>query len=117
MPMYVYHCPRCGNVEEYNRPVSQCNRKTKCPECGVVMGRDYGAENTGGKAKQWATGNLSVSMGVPRKLAQNVQEELRSLPGCASVEVTGQGFIKTFSQKQKNMVAKHFGMRDHEAFY
>ena len=112
MPVYIYECPKCGEINEVVRPVHQCNLRTLCA-CGTVAKRNIGLEQrgNGGVAKQWSTGNVSMSMGTLGDPAQE-QAKLRAIPGCATVEVTPEGYVKTFSRRQKEAVAKHLGMAD-----
>lgn len=39
MPVYVYVCPKCGEVIERIKSLSEINSQETCPKCGEEMQR------------------------------------------------------------------------------
>lgn len=78
--------------------------------CGRAMRRDYRAESSGrtaAAANCFKDGNRSSALGVPAHRAEEEQERLRRLPGCASVEVDRKGRVVTYSRAQRKRIVKH----------
>lgn len=47
MPLYDYHCDRCGNFRDI-RPMAESERPQPCPDCGVPSERVVSAPFLGG---------------------------------------------------------------------
>jgi len=63
MPAYDYHCLACNHKTELLHSMADCDKRHRCPKCGVAMGRyltacptmrgdlnDFSTEN-GGKGR------------------------------------------------------------------
>lgn len=44
MPIYCFKCPACGKTKEVARPPADCNLPELCDKDGLVMQRDFRAE-------------------------------------------------------------------------
>lgn len=50
---YDYECPHCNHVFEVQRPVSECEKVTKCPKCRKKARRLYTVGGVHGVEGGW----------------------------------------------------------------
>ena len=51
MPLYLYECPRCSNIDEVLRSIGERDENYKCTECSCVSVRTVTACSIGDKTQ------------------------------------------------------------------
>lgn len=103
MPIYCYKCPDCDVREEVVRPMNRRNDGLQCPDCDILMTRDFASEQG---SKKFAVGHryFSSSMGVH---PDQIQEEKKLHPDW---NFDAQGRLEVNGYQDQKRKAKALGM-------
>ena len=85
MPTYCYYCPDCNIELETTKPMSQCSDDEQCPQCGMIVHRDFSAEGVNSGNKEYGKTKYSDSLAVS---IDQIQEHKRTFP---DIRVDDQG--------------------------
>jgi len=74
MPRYEYKCPYCNNKEEIIKPMAEVDVMENCSICGLILDRNFQAENVlvGAGRRSYHKPIVSDSMAVaPTQVAEH----------------------------------------------
>lgn len=107
MPIYTFHCAKCGADFEKLRQIRQYKRPVKC-ECGAMAKRTLALPQTTEKA--YAKPILSEAMGVA---PNQVAEMMRRFP---DRKYTLDGRLIITSHAQRNRYLREEGMHCNDSY-
>ena len=117
MPVYVYRCDSCGEVEERIYPVAERKSSIKCGVCGKQAGRDYCGEHDKNNTKPspWNSPMYSNALGVAPSQVKEAEARYREA-GCPT-DFTKDGRAIIRSRNHRNRLLRLNQMRDRDAGY
>ena len=99
MPRYEYICPECGCEEEIIKPMAEVDVMENCSICGLILNRNFRAENVlvGAGRRSYHRPIVSDSMAV----APNQVEEHRRLFPDVKMLNDGRPVFDNFTEHEK----------------
>lgn len=77
MPRYDYYCEPCNEQMEIIKPMKDCSSDENCPNCGILMVKQFMGQNVGTPNKDYSRCIVSHSLAM---CPTQIQEHRRLFP-------------------------------------